>query len=136
MAISGGTIRTPMTIRSSAVRLVIFALASTLSWSLWASCVEGAMFTPSAQMACCKNGHHTCGHLGTSEDCCQTAPQASQFTVVGKTTPPIPTLVVADAFGSVPMTLPAPWHPRPRSATWSPPGTKHPMYLRLSTLRL
>lgn len=122
--------------RTGAVRLVAFAVAATLSWSLWATCAEGAMSTPREQMACCKNGQQTCGQHGTPADCCKTAPQGRQFTAVGKITPPFPPLVVAGAFGSVLTTSLAPWYSRPLSDTWSPPGTKRPAYLRLSTLRL
>ena len=122
--------------RTGAVRLMAFVVAATLSWSLVATCVEGAMLTPSAQMACCMNGHHTCGHLGTPADCCKTASHANQFTAAGKISPAPPPQAVAEAFGSVLTTLPALWHRRPLMDTWSPHGTKHPTYLRLSVLRL
>ena len=93
------------------------------------------MSTPSAQMACCKNGH-ACAHHETPAECCKTTLQADQFTTVGKITAPVPQLVSAQTFGSAPITLEAPWHPNPLSNTWSPPGAKHPTYLRLSILRL
>jgi len=132
----GTTIRKQMGTRASAVRLVAMAVAATLSWSLWATCAEGAMSTPSAQMACCKNGHHSCSHLGTPADCCKTAPQAAQFTAVDKMGAPQPLLVFTQASGSTSAALPASSHPSPLSETWSPPGTKHPTYLRLAVLRL
>jgi hypothetical protein len=95
------------------------------------------MSTPTAQMACCKNGHHTCGHLGTPADCCKAAPQAAQFTAaVDKVTGPQPVLVFTPVSGSPSAGLPASWHPSPLSEMWSPPGTKHPTHLRLSILRL
>lgn len=132
----GTTIRKQMGTRTGATRILAFTVAATLSWSLVATCVEGATSLPSAQMACCKNGHHTCGHAGTPADCCKTAPEAAQFTAVAKVAAPQPLLVFTHLSGSTPAGLPASWHPSPLSETWSPPGTKHPTYLRLSILRL
>jgi hypothetical protein len=130
------TIRKQMGSRTRAIRLLAFTIAATLSWSLVATCVEGATSQPSAQMACCKNGHHTCRHAGTPADCCKTAPQAAQFTSVAKVAAPQPLLVFTHVAGSTSTAQLASWHPSPLSETWSPPGTKHPTYLRLSVLRL
>lgn len=129
------TIRKQMGTRTGAARFLAFTVAATLSWSLVATCVEGPTSLPSAQMACCKNGHHTCEHLGTPADCCKTAPQPAQFTVVDKVASPQPFLVFTQVSGSTSGAL-ASWHPGPLSETWSPPGAKHPTYLRLSILRL
>ena len=125
-----------MPTRTIAVRLMALAIVATLGSSLWATCAEGAMSTEHEQMACCKHGHHTCGPHGTPAQCCQTAQHASQFTTVGKITAPMPSLVLAQMFGSTVTTFQAPWHPTPLTDTWSPPGTKHPTYLLLSTLRI
>jgi hypothetical protein len=132
-----GTIRAQLETRSGAIRFVAFAVAATLSWSLWASCAAGAVSAPHAQMACCKDKDHACRQLGTPTECCKTAPQASQFTVVRTMTPPFQSLLVAEAFGSIlTTTLQAPSHPSPLSDMCSPSGTKHPTYLRLSNLRI
>ncbi len=132
----GATNGTSMGIRTKAVRFMAFALAATLSWSLWAICAEGAMSTPSAQMACCKNGHHACHHTGSPADCCKTTLHANPFTAVGKIRAPLPSFFVAQAIDSVPVIFPPSPSPRALPSNWSPPGTKHPTYLRLSTLRL
>src|SRR5438105_4513602 len=50
---------------------VIFALVG-LCASAWATCIEGATSPDAQQMACCKNGHHTCGKDGAPADCCKT----------------------------------------------------------------
>ena len=125
-----------MSRRDPVARVFALALAVALGWSLSAACIEGAGSASSAQMACCTNGHHTCGHDGAPAECCTSAPQASQFTAVGKIAAPLPQLVLAQVFGSFPTTLQAPWHPSPLTDTWSPPGTKPPTYLLLTTLRI
>src|SRR5437773_11099772 len=52
--------------------LLASAMILALSASTWATCVEGSMSPQMQQMACCKNGHHTCGPNGSSADCCRT----------------------------------------------------------------
>jgi hypothetical protein len=133
----GSTISLQMETRTGAIRLVAFAVAVTLGWSLWASCAGAAMSAPAAQMACCKNGHHSCSHLGTPADCCKTpAPQGTQFTAVDKVAAPPPLPIFTQVSGSPSAALLASSHPSPLSEAWSPPGTKHPTYLRLSILRI
>jgi hypothetical protein len=39
--------------------------------STWATCVEGATSPAAQQMACCRNGHHTCRKDGAPADCCK-----------------------------------------------------------------
>jgi hypothetical protein len=52
--------------------LVTVVAVLGLCASTWATCVEGAMNPEAQQMACCKNGHHTCGKDGSPADCCKT----------------------------------------------------------------
>ena len=133
----GTTIRKPMGTRTGAVRVVAFAVAATLSWSLWATCAEAASLTPNEQMACCKNGQHTCGHHGTPAECCKTAPQSSLSTAaIHKATAPLPVVSAAPFLTVSAVPFAALWHPSPLADSWSPPGSKHPTYLVLSILRL
>src|SRR5712691_607814 len=48
-----------------------------------ATCTAGAMMPETAQMACCKAGHHTCGQDGAPADCCKknSTPQPQLNTV-------------------------------------------------------
>lgn len=125
-----------MTPHGSMIRAFAVVLAVTFGWSVSAACVGGTMSTPSAQMACCENGHHTCGHDGRPTDCCKDGQQASQFTVAAKITAPLPQLILAQALGALPTSLEAPSYPNAMISDWSPPDAKHPTYLRLSTLRI
>src|SRR5438552_12613176 len=125
-----------MRISTRLARFVAFAVAAALSWSLGATCAQGAVSTPSAQMACCKNGHHGCDHHGSPAGCCKTATRAAQFTAVGKFSPLDPPQMVAVVFDSILTTLHGPWHPDAVSGTGSPPGTALPTYLHLSVLRI
>ena len=82
-------------------RHVVAALALVaFSASTWATCVEGAASPAMQQMACCKNGHHTCGPKGTAGDCCKTSstkqPQAT-VTKVSSIKVPAPVIMVWDA---------------------------------------
>ena len=56
---------------SRAVRVLTFAVAAAVGWSLWAACAEAPMAT-SAQMACCKDGEFKCAPHGSASDCCTT----------------------------------------------------------------
>src|SRR5215470_8528810 len=56
---------------SRAVRVLAFAVAAAVGWSLWAACADAAMAT-SAQMACCKDGEFKCAPHGSASDCCTT----------------------------------------------------------------
>src|SRR5438445_1716836 len=53
--------------RSLSVSILILALSA----STWATCVEGSMSPDMQQMACCKNGHHSCGPKASPADCCK-----------------------------------------------------------------
>lgn len=92
--------------------------------------------TVPAQMACCKNEHHSCGHHSVPAECCKTAPQASVPTAAVHDAFVSTAQVVTDVVGLAPVSLAASWHPSPSTGTWSPPGKKHPTYLVLSDLRL
>jgi hypothetical protein len=121
--------------RKRSIQLFALVLSATLGWSAWAACAEGAMTSTSAQMACCKNGHRGCVHVGSSTDCCKTDTAAAQFTTVKK--PSTPHLIVlAHVLAVVDVVGARSWHPGPAFEPGSPPGTKHPTYLRLSTLRV
>ena len=124
-----------MSRRGPVVRAFAFGLAMALGWSLSATCIEAAMATPTAQMACCKNGHHHCTHAGSPADCCKLEPQASQFTVSKITLPPqSPTFV--QMVGTDPNTLQPAWRSHPLTLAWSPPGAKPPAFLLFSNLRI
>ena len=50
-----------------------------------ATCTAGAMMPETAQMACCKAGHHTCGPNGAPADCCKKTSSSPQQWTVAKT---------------------------------------------------
>ena len=75
------------------LRLVVLALTMTLSWSLWAACMDGGGLTQSAQMACCKDGEMTCGPHGSPMDCCRTEAARSFDAVVHAKAQPVHALV-------------------------------------------
>jgi len=126
-----------MGIRPRAGRLMAVVLAGTVGWSVWATCAEAAALTAPEQMACCKNGQHTCGHHGSPAECCKTARQANpSTTAVHQGSPSAPLVALDHAVAPEPVTIGHVWHPHPLTDTWSPPGTKHPTYLVLSILRL
>src|SRR5262245_21507589 len=121
--------------RKRSIQLFALVLSATLGWSAWAACAEGAMTSSSTQMACCKNGHHGCVHVGSSSDCCKTDAPSTQFTAVKKPATPH-LIVIAHTVAVISEAGAASWHPGPAFETGSPPGTKHPTYLRFSTLRI
>jgi hypothetical protein len=124
-----------VTPRSLSVRFTALAVTATLGWSLWATCVE-AGGTSAAQMACCVAGHHECSHDGHAADCCKTTPELrQQFTTIAKVTAPQPEQAAAEALPVLITAAHLAWHHR-LSTDASPPGTKRPTYLLLSTLRL
>src|SRR5438552_12480377 len=61
-----------MRIRGAVIRTLALAITMTVSWSVWLACAEGVIATPSAQMACCKDGELTCAAHGNANDCCLT----------------------------------------------------------------
>jgi len=85
-----------------AVRMLAFAIATTFSWSLWAACAEAAISTPSAQMACCKDGELTCAPHGTAKDCCQTDSARPRDAVAGVKIDPVHTLSAVVAWAVLP----------------------------------
>ena len=72
-----------------AVRTLAFAIVTTLGWSLWAACAEAAISTPSAQMACCKDGEFTCAPRGSAKNCCQTDSARPRDAVAGVKIEPV-----------------------------------------------
>jgi hypothetical protein len=127
-------VRRTRTILSALVVAGIFA-------SGVATCTAGAMMLETAQMACCKAGHHTCGKEGAAADCCKkhSSPEP-QYNTVAKTdslkTPArlflaLVTLVnpIADA-----VVLVQPLQPASASPPIKPLGP--PLYIVLSTLLL
>src|SRR5437667_4374814 len=76
-------------------------LASTailaLSASTWATCAEGSMSPEMQQMACCKNGNHSCGPKGSPADCCKkngsTQPDTLTVAKVHRAEAPVLTMV-------------------------------------------
>jgi len=59
-----------------------------LSVTTWATCAEGAMSPEARQMACCKNGHHTCGKDGAPADCCKKeGSKANEVVTIAKLDP-------------------------------------------------
>ena len=125
-----------MTRRRLAARAFVFLITMTLGSSIWASCVEDATSTDTEQMACCKAGHVTCGTSGGSDDCCKHAVQASpQFTATEIVAPRAEPVAAAVFHAVVAPT--SPWFLAGGMAdTSSPPGSRPPTYLLLSTLRL
>lgn len=104
--------------------------------SAWATCAEGAVATPTEQMACCKAGHHDCPMTGSASDCCKES--GSQVESQG-------TIVKAQSL-DVPVPVPMVWatltiasaaQSRNRlSYDASPPGLliPPPAYIAFSTL--
>ena len=91
-----------MTFRSATVRAVILAVATTFSWSLWASCAEAAMPAMGAQMACCKDGEFTCVPQGNATDCCLTNAVGPHSTVANAKVDPVHTLRAVIAWAGLP----------------------------------
>jgi hypothetical protein len=91
-----------MRFRNAAVRVLAFAIATTFSWSLWAACAEAAISTPSAQMACCKDGEFTCAPHGDAKDCCQTDAARPHEAVPGAKIDPVHTLTAVVAWAVLP----------------------------------
>lgn len=115
----------------------VIAVAGVLAPTL-ATCTAGALEPESQQMACCTAGHEACGPEGTPADCCKRSPSGDrQFTTAARVTAAQPVFVrMMQAPGST-LTRPEPaWHAGALPASSSPPGSKHPTYLRLSALRI
>ena len=91
-----------MRFRGAAVRALVFALATTFSWSLWVACADAAIATPSAQMACCKDGEFTCAPHGSASDCCQADAARPHTTVAGVKIDPVHTLAAVVGWAALP----------------------------------
>lgn len=87
---------------SRAGRLLVLALTMTVSWSLWATCLDAGTLTKSAQMACCKDGEMTCGPHGSPMNCCTTASTRSSEAVTHAKIEPVHALVAVVMWAVVP----------------------------------
>jgi len=125
-------VRRSRTIVSALIVVGIFA-------SGVATCTAGAMMPETAQMACCKAAHHTCGKDGAAADCCKkhSSPQP-QWNTVAKTdslqSPPrlfLALVTVTNPLSDISLVVQA-----PRSVGASPPHKPlgPPVYIVLSTL--
>src|SRR5438105_467694 len=76
-----------------AVRVLVFAIATTFSWSLWMACAEAAI-SQNAQMACCKDGELSCAPHGSANDCCHTDAARPHAAVAGVKIDPVHGLAV------------------------------------------
>jgi hypothetical protein len=65
-------------------------------------CAEAAISTPSAQMACCKDGELTCAPHGSARDCCQTDAARPHAAVAGARIDPVHTLTAVVAWAVLP----------------------------------
>jgi hypothetical protein len=72
--------------RRGRVFVSMLAIIGVLT-SFAATCAAGAGDTASAQMACCKGGHHHCGTPEKPADCCKTSTsrEHQQQVTAGKT---------------------------------------------------
>jgi hypothetical protein len=126
-----------MRFRLSAIRVLAFAIATTLSWSLWAACADAANIGPHAQMACCKDGELACASNGNANQCCQTGGAQRHDAVPGKTIEAVhaPVAVVV-AWAVVPDAVGLDWaRMRAHAATSSPPiDPGPPPYIAFSSL--
>jgi hypothetical protein len=105
-----------------------------------ATCSAGAMMPETAQMACCKAGHHACGKDGAPADCCgnHSSPEPEYNRVAKTDSLKAPARLflalvsdnpIADAAAVV-----QPLCPASTSPPVEPPGP--PVYIVLSTLLL
>ena len=70
-------------------RVMAAAVATILSWSLWASCAAAAALTLHSQMACCRDGEMACARSGSANDCCKTDASRSRDVVSSPTIKPV-----------------------------------------------
>lgn len=77
-----------MSPRRSIIRVLAFAVTTTLGWSLWAACADAVM-TRHAQMACCKDGEFSCASHGNASDCCKTDAARARDALLSPTTKPV-----------------------------------------------
>jgi len=91
-----------MRFRGAVIRILALAIAMTVSWSVWLACAEGVIATPSAQMACCKDGELTCAAHGSANDCCLTDAARPHEAIAAARIDPVHTLTAVVAWAVVP----------------------------------
>jgi hypothetical protein len=116
------------------VRLVALLAVALVIGSPLVSCLAAA--SGDAEMACCMKGSPDCLPGTKAADCCKLAPTqvSQQATVAAKATPPTQ-VAVGEILPALVATSIA-WRSHPYVDGLSPPGSKHPTYLLLSTFRL
>ena len=116
-------------------QLAALLLAGLLVSTPLASCVVAS--ADDVAMACCAAADHDCVP-GTKAECCEqtTSRTPQQFATTGtlKSPAPHPAVPSVGASGSLIVVPLARARPVPEAV--SPPGSKHPIYVALSTLRL
>ena len=121
--------------RRTALRLLAFGIATTLSWSLWAACADAVM-PQSAQMACCKDGQ-LCAPGGSGSDCCNTESGRARTAVLSVVVKPLHQLTAIAVSWDVPTEIIAAGLTRIHSAAVaSPPklDVGPPPYIAFSSL--
>jgi hypothetical protein len=118
--------------RGLASLLVVFGVLA----SSWATCTAGTMMPDTVKMACCKAGHHTCGHMGAATDCCKKVENEQGRWTALKTEPVKPPVLVALALApslhaALPPTL---LHAAPFANASPPPPSGAPIYIVNSVL--
>jgi len=113
--------------RGLASLLVVFGVLA----SSWATCTAGTMMPDTVKMACCKAGHHACGHMGAATDCCKKVENEQGRWTALKTEPVKPPVLVALAFApslhaAVSPTL---LHASPFTNASPPPPRGAPIYI-------
>lgn len=78
--------------------------------STWAACAEGAIASPTEQMACCRAGHDHCPMKDSASDCCR----KSGTQVEAKAT------IVAAVSVSAPLAVPVVWATPPAEPSTAP----------------
>jgi hypothetical protein len=121
--------------RTIAHRLTAIIIAVALGASVWAACVDATQ--TKARMACCAHSHNGCALGDQAADCCKTTlgvqkPFIGVDAISIQTPHLIARLPIAPSVAATATRLDR----RAVFATTSPPGTKHPRFLVLSTLRL
>ena len=128
--------QTIVTMRSWQRGLLAVLVLVVFGASTWATCAEGAMASPTDQMACCKAGHDDCPMKDNAANCCQqSGPQFQpQATIAKAATPHAPVLTALTwatlpTLSTVPQIQRASFNPSPPDSRVRPPA-----YVLFSTL--